>query len=122
MTEDSIGFRLGPGTGALTIRLDGLAAVQSPFWSLEVLAASNRPEGSTIFRTLTWGSCGANCPPDPGDVQAPLSQDFAWVNVLENEQGVTFVVSTDIPNDAVVTFRGADIDILDIRTPTPSSD
>lgn len=116
VSADTIGFKLGPGTGSLHIRMNAIQAVYSSVWSLDVLAASARPEGSTIFRTITWGSCASSCPADPDDTEAALAEDFEWITMVTGETGAV-QFSDPIPDDALLTFTGADIDIVDIRLP-----
>lgn len=119
VTGDSIGYHFGPKTGSLTIRLDALIHTGTgvggtvEFW-LDVLAASTRPEGSMLYRTLTWGNCAA-CPDDPADGQAAFGEDFEWVKAVEP---VALADTLSLPDDAEVTFRGADLDLADIRAPT----
>lgn len=115
-TADSRAVELGPaGTGTLSILINAIGAGNSVSWTLDVLSASSRPEGSTLYRTMTWGSCGATCPSDFGDVEAALDHDFKWARVVDDAPGTGLGVF--IPDDAVVTLRGADIDLIDIRTP-----
>lgn len=120
VSRDVTAVRFGPkGVGELRIRLNAIAATTQPTWSLEALVASTRPEGSTLFRSLTWGSCGATCPADPADVQANVSEDFQWVRVIDDYAGSNFDPATfqTIPDDAALIFRGADLDLLDLATP-----
>lgn len=120
VSKNVIAVRFGPsGVGELRIRLNAITASTQQRWSLEALVASTRPEGSTLFRSLTWGSCGATCPADPADVQATASEDFEWVRVIDDYEGGTFDPSAfqPIPDDAALIFRGADIDLIDIATP-----
>jgi len=119
VTGDSIGYHFGPKTGSLTIRLDALIHTVAEgtggtveLW-LDVLAASTRPEGSLLYRTLTWGNCAA-CPDDPADAQAAFGEDFEWVRAVDP---VAVADTLSIPDDAEVTFRGADLDLADIRAP-----
>ena len=120
VSSDVIGVRFGPsGMGALRIRLNAIAATTAERWTLEALVASTRPEGSTLFRSLTWGSCGARCPSDPADIEAKVDDSFTRVVVVADFEGTNFEAgSTDIvPDDATIVFRGADIDLVDISTP-----
>ncbi len=117
LTGDSLAFRLGPSTGELRIRLDVIPAVTSANWAIEVLAASSRPEGSTIYREINWGSC-KGCPSTPKDAEAALGEEFEWVRVIENQPAFqTWSSSAALASDSLIIFRGADIDIVDIRTP-----
>ncbi len=114
ITSDTTAVHLGPDTGELRIKLYAIGATSQPTWSLDVLAAASRSEGSTLFRSLTWGNCGSACPSDPDDVQAPLAQDFQWAGMVDDLPGSPSATSQ---TDALLTLRGADIDIIDIRTP-----
>lgn len=114
ITGDSYAVHLGPSTGTLYIKVGMIVAVMQSTWSFDVLAASTAPEGNTLYRTLTWGSCANGCPGAAGDVQAQLKEDFQWAKVVENLPGTT---GTYAPVDAELGLRGADIDIVDVRTP-----
>ncbi len=119
-SNDITGVRFGAsGFGELRIRLNAINATTQNEWSLETLVASTRPEGSTLFRSLTWGSCGASCPIDPADVEAPTTEDFQWLRVIDTYAGSTFdpLTGMPVPDDAAVILRGADIDLIDISTP-----
>jgi hypothetical protein len=126
ITADSRAVRLGPsGQGSLSILISALGAASQPNWSVEVLVAAGRPEGSILYRSMTWGSCPQSCPADLGDVEAALDQDFQWARVITDAKGQTTSTPMPgfpptvaaIPDDAVITLRGADIDIVDLRTP-----
>jgi len=118
ISADSIGFQLGPATGSLIIRLNAIpAALQGGTWSLDVLTASSRAEGSTLYRTITWGSCGGACPADPADSQAELNDDFAWVPLVVDQPGYVPNSGEQLLDDATLILTGADIDIVDVRTP-----
>ncbi len=120
VSDDVMGVRFGPsGVGELRIRLNAIAATTTETWTLDALVASTRPEGSTLFRSLTWGSCGTTCPADPTDVEAPVEEDFTWVRAIDNSQGTSFDPSSlgGAPDDAALIFRGADIDLVEISTP-----
>ena len=114
ISDDSIAVILGPGGGTLSIRINAIPASGQPTWSLDVLASSTRPEANTLGRTLTWGSCGAACPPDPADAEAPLQEGFQWITIIDSELGSNLALP---PDDASVILRGRDMEILDIRTP-----
>ncbi len=118
VSKDVIGVRFGPsGVGDFRIRLNAITATTQAEWSFEVLAASTRPEGSRLFRTITWGSCGATCPADPVDVEVALSNDFEWAIVVDDAEGATVDPFLPSPDDAALVFRGADIDLVDVATP-----
>jgi hypothetical protein len=118
-TVDSYAVHLGPEGGQLSIRLLALPAAYNTRWSLEVLARSRNPNGGALFRQLTWGSCAA-CPPDPADIELRFEDEFAWGTVaLELEGNGTFQT---VPNDALIVFSGADIDIADLRDPNWEDD
>jgi hypothetical protein len=114
LTSDSTAVHFGPKSGELRILLYALGAAGQTRWSLDALAASSRSEGSTLYRSISWGSCGSSCPSDPEDVEAPLSQDFQWAAVVADLPGTSNVASQV---DALLTLRGADIDLIDIRMP-----
>ena len=120
LTGDSLAFRLGPKTGELRIRLDVIEAVTNSSWSLDVLAASNRPEGSTIYGEINWGSCSGR-PSTPKDAEASLGEGFEWVNMVDNQAGVSVWGSVDLASNSLIIFRGADVDIIDLRTPGSTS-
>lgn len=118
-TADSVAYSFGPDTGALHVRLSALpiATYPQPF-TLEVLAASSRPEGTALYRELTWGGCGAECPDDPVDVSVPLATDYSWAKMLDAVPGSDgrFTLGAD----ALLTLRGASLDLLDLRwSPIP---
>ncbi|MSP24560.1 MAG: hypothetical protein EXR75_05225 [Myxococcales bacterium] len=117
-TADSVAYRFGPKTGALHIRLSALPIADEPTWTAEVLAVASRPEGSTLFRELTWGSCGAECPTDPGDASAPVTTDLGWAQLIDGVAGPGRNF-TAIPEDAILTLRGANINLYDLRWETP---
>jgi hypothetical protein len=114
ITNDAIAFHFGPSTGSLSIHLSAFEAIRDPTWSFDVLARSTRPEGSELFRILTWSTCAA-CPPDPSDASGRVTQDYSWVRALNDYSGMSDA-SEALPNDAVITLRGADIDIVNVRT------
>ncbi|RLB46264.1 MAG: hypothetical protein DRI90_27520, partial [Deltaproteobacteria bacterium] len=114
LSSDTTAVHFGPKSGELRIQLYAIRAASQPRWSLDALAAASRSEGSTLYRSISWGSCGTDCPSDPEDVQAPLSQDFQWAAVVDDLQGSSYVLSQI---DALLTLRGADIDLIDIRLP-----
>ena len=120
VASNLLGVRFGPSAiGELRVRLNAIPATMATTWSLDALAASSRPEGSTLFRALTWGSCGATCPQDPPDVQVPLTEDFQWGSLLSDYDGSRGDPSTftPVPDDAVLILRGSDVHLLDLRTP-----
>jgi hypothetical protein len=122
LTADSTAIRLGPSSGALRIRLN-LFPVAQQQWSLEALAAARplRPEGNLLFRSIDFGSCDAvTCPDQPPDTQAPLSEDFQWAVMVESLPG-SATPGTVPPDDASLILRGADIDILELRSDVTSS-
>jgi hypothetical protein len=114
LSSDVSGVRFGPGGGSLKVRLAVLAAANDDRWTLDALAAATRPEGSSIFRSLTWGSCGPGCPADPVDVGAPLDESYVWVTVVADQPGSN---GAQIPTDASLILRATDVDLVDIRTP-----
>jgi hypothetical protein len=116
LTPESLAVRFGSASGALHIRINAIDAILQPSWSLEVLAAA-RPLGASgnhLFRSFDWGSCALECPQDAPEVEASLEEDFAWVAVVEDLGGTH---GAFVPDDATLTLRGADIDLLDLRTP-----
>ncbi len=115
VTADAIAFHFGPATGALHLHLSAFEAIRDPNWSLEILARSTRPEGSEMFRVMTWSTCAA-CPPDPGDATGVVTGEFSWVRAVDNESGMSDAFAS-LPNDAMITLRGADLDIVNVRTP-----
>ncbi|MBW2454591.1 MAG: hypothetical protein JRI68_08775 [Deltaproteobacteria bacterium] len=114
VSGDTTAVHFGSGTGELRILLSAVQAASQPRWSLDVLAASSRSEGSTLYRSISWGTCVSDCPSDPEDVEAPLSGDFQWAAMVTEVTG-SFNVQTS--SDAMLTLRGTDIDIIDVRTP-----
>jgi hypothetical protein len=114
VSEDTVGLRFGPSGGKLTIHLLGLSAAARNRWTLDALASSTQPEGSAIFRSLTWGSCGPSCPADPGDVEAPLDESFVWVTLVDDQPGSN---GQPIPGDAILVLRGKSFDLVDLRAP-----
>jgi hypothetical protein len=120
VSEDVTAVHFGSnGTGEFRIRINAISAAnQSAQWSFEALAASSRSEGSSLFRTLTWGSCGATCPADPPDIEAEVTEDFEWLRVIDDYAGSNFNTTfVPVPDDAAISFRGADLDLIDVRTP-----
>jgi hypothetical protein len=119
VSDDVTGVHFGSsGRGELRLRINAIAAANQGTWSFEVLAAASRPESTSLFRTLTWGSCGATCPADPPDIEAEVTEDFAWLHVVDDSPGSNFSQSfVPVPDDAQLVFRGADIDLVDVRTP-----
>jgi hypothetical protein len=120
MTGNTVAFHLGPATGSLHIRLAAVPGIDRPRWSLDLLAASARPEGTTVYVELTWGTCTTVCPAsDPQDASAPASESFQWLALVQGVEGAQISPSSTerVPPDAVLTFRGADVDIVDIRLP-----
>ncbi len=114
VSDDTRAVRFGPEGGKLTIHLAALFAASQNHWTLDALATSSQPEGSSIFSSLTWGSCGPACPADPADVGAPLDDSFVWVTLVDDQPGSN---GGTIPFDAVVSLRGKAVDLLDLRTP-----
>jgi len=114
ITGDTYAVHLGSSTGALHIKLAAIANTTQSSWSLDVLAAATAPEGSPIYRSVTWGTCAGQCTDDPADVQAALKSEFQWAKVVE---GLAGTAGPYPPDDAELTLRGADIDIVDLRLP-----
>jgi hypothetical protein len=117
ITGDSLAIRFGSAGGALEIRINALGAPLEQTWSFEVLAAARplRPEGNLLVRKLDFSSCDAvSCPEQPVDSQAALDEDFQWAVMVETIPGSN---SNPIPDSAKLILEGADIDIVDIRTP-----
>lgn len=113
LTGDAKAYRFGPGTGELNIRLSPLVGFEpNGAFFVDVLALSSRSEGSTLFRTMTWGSCTA-CPDDPSDLQVALTDEPVWAPAVSPVLGVA-----GAPEDALITLRGADLDIVELRTST----
>lgn len=121
ISSDAIAVKLGPGGGRLEIALNAIPAVHQASWSFEALVASRRPEGSVLGRPeIDWGSCGVACPGVIEGVEVDLTDEVRWASLVENRLGTgtpTTVAISPIPPDAVIILRGADIDILDVRTP-----
>jgi len=118
VTGNATGVHFGAaGSGELRIRINAIPATyQGVSWSLEALAASSRSEGSTLYRSLTWGTCvNTTCPPNPNDVEVPLDEDFVWAGVIDDAPNLG--AGNYPPDDANITLRGADIDLVDLRTP-----
>jgi len=114
LTPDATAIRFGTGGGSLTIFLDAIPAVQESVWSLEALVASNRPEGSVLGRDeIDWGSCGVACPGNIGGIEVDVPDSVSWARVVDAERGTSFAQ----PTGAELTFRGTDLDIIDLRTP-----
>lgn len=113
MTDNSLGYRLGPGGGALRVRLNALEAPWDPTWSLDVLAAAAPDHSELLRRTLTWGSCGPACPDDPEDWGAILPDNYNWVPVVAALPGLGF--NGSIPADAYLELSGKNIHIVDLR-------
>ena len=114
ISGDSMAVLFGPEGGALVMRVNAIDGSRAPSWTFDVLASSSRPEANTIARSLAWGSCGASCPADPADVEAPLSDDYQWITVVDAELGTNY---NQPPNDALLTLRGTSVHLLDVRTP-----
>jgi len=125
ITGDSIGFLLGPRGGALRVRIAAfdylIAEYYGPtsvnWWSIDALVASARIDGSELIRSVTWGSC-SNCPDDPPDYSVDIGEDYAWVLVAEELEGLAPYGTTggiSVPTDAMLRLRGADIQIADIH-------
>ncbi len=114
VTGDTTAVHFGSNTGELRILLAAIQAANQSRWSLDVLASSSRSEGSTLYRSLSWGTCGSDCPSDPVDAEAPLGEDFEWAAMVDEVQG-SFSAQTS--SDAMITLRGAALDIIDLRTP-----
>lgn len=120
VSRDVMGVRFGPsGQGEFRIRLNAIGAVNADRWTMFALVASTRPEGSTLFRSMTFGSCGASCPADPPDIEVAVDEDYALVRVVDDLEGANFTEGSAqfVPDDASITFRGADMDLIGISTP-----
>ena len=105
--------QLGDSGGEFHIMINRIAASSSD-WSLDVLARSTTGT-STMTRIITYGSCGASCPAEPGDAQVELTEDFNWGAVVRDEPGVG--TPSEVPPDAEIIFLGQSIDIIAMRTP-----
>lgn len=114
ITEDTTGFHLG-ADGTLTIRMQPLVQELALYGAtnleIDVLAAAT--DGSaTLSSSLTWGSCGNDCPPPSSPQQHALTEDYAWITVALGGA----VPLTTIPTDATLTISGTGVDIADLRT------
>lgn len=122
ITSDAIAVTLGPAGGQIDIALAAIPAVHQSTWSLDALVASRRAEGSVLGRPqINWGSCGVTCPGPIEGVELDLTEDLRWAVLVDTRPGTatsfTGAGSSTIPADAVITLRGSDIDILELRTP-----
>lgn len=115
VTDDSTGFRLGQGSGSLSIHLAALEAATrtTGTFSVEVLVAA-REQGTSprLEANLTWGSCAQTCPPDPFPYVVEVDDEYQWVRVVADQA----VASGTVPYDAVLTLSGAGIDVADLRS------
>ena len=117
LTGDAMAIHFGSAGGALEIRINALGAPLEQTWSFEALAAARplRAEGNVLLRKFDFSSCDAvACPEQPVDTQAALDEDFQWAVMVETIPGSN---ANPIPDSATLTLEGADIDIVDIRTP-----
>jgi len=116
VTEDTLGVHFGHGGGSLSIhlaRVDATAFAQGTF-DVEILVAAVDRPSSQVSSNLTWGSCNTGCPPDPPPLSSQAVTDYAWVTVVRAEN--TAPAAGTLPDDALLTVTGKDIDIADIRT------
>lgn len=118
LTGDTLAVRLGPAGGRLDLPLFSLPAAQEAFWTLEVLVSSD--DGAELIRrTITWTNNDGTCDPGICPREIPASRvvipagEPGWARVVDNQLGSSFA---PIPFEAVVTFEGANVDILDLRT------
>lgn len=117
ITGDALAIHFGSAGGELEIRINALGAPFEQTWSFEVLAAASplRADGNVLVRKFDFSSCdAASCPEQPADTQAALDEDFQWAVMVETIPGSS---SNPIPDSATITLEGADIDIVDFRTP-----
>jgi hypothetical protein len=112
--DGMVAARLGPNGGELHVLLGAFLATRELNWSLDVLVESTSDTGSLLIRSVTWGSCGSECPPEPGNVEVDVADELTWAQVVDDAVGSS---SSQIPNTAEVVFAGADIDIFAFRTP-----
>jgi hypothetical protein len=122
ISSDSIAVKLGPNGGRLEIALAAIPAAHQATWSFDALVASRRPEGSVLGRPeIDWGSCGVICPGVIEGVEVDLTDEVRWAVLIDGRPGTATqfaqFAASPIPADAVITLRGSDIDILDVRTP-----
>jgi hypothetical protein len=113
LTEDSLGYRLGPAGGTFTLHLlplDSDISANTGAFDIDVLVA-NTPgkRGGSITTTLDWGSSCTGCVAPTPSVQA-IAVDYQWVRVIESAQ------TNPVQKDSVIRIAGKDADILDIRT------
>ena len=117
ITDDSVGFHIGDGTGTVAIPLEALDPdmLVSGVFDLQVLVAGSI-EGATteLSAKLTWGSC-TSCPPDPSPFIGQVSHEYTWVTVV-SRQATTGAAVGVIPPDAALTLSGRNLDIADLRT------
>jgi hypothetical protein len=114
LTSDTLAVEIGSGGGALTIPVSRLPGAAFSTWSLHVLTASTSPDGSSFESSITWGASCAACPLDPPAVRTTVDGDASWVVVLDGQPGSS---AQPIFDDAVATFRGADLFFLELFNP-----
>ena len=114
LLSNLVAYRLGSGTGALHIQMGAmLSHVGGATWSMDVLVRSLRPEGSTLYRTLTWADC-LLCPPDPPDAEGKVTESASWMRAVDGVAGLDGKFE-NLADTAELTLRGADIALIDVR-------
>lgn len=115
ITADTIGYRLGPGGGSLTIRLNAIdgTGYSSGSFDIEVLVgASDEDRPGRLTATLDWGSCDAGCFSSVPAYEVELDHDYEWEPVVRGASPPGNVVS----DDAVLVLSGVGVDIADVHT------
>jgi hypothetical protein len=112
ITADSRGFRL-ENKGAAIIHLDAVEGLRSDGdYDIEILAGADAAGGAELRTSLTWGTCGSDCPQDPPTFTVQIPREPTWVSV---ELSQPEIGGATVPYDAVLMLEGAGIDIVDLR-------
>jgi hypothetical protein len=112
ITADSSGFRLG-NKGAALVHLAAVEGLRfDGDYDIEILTAADAIDGSEMKSTLSWGTCGSDCPQDPSTFTVQIPHEPTWVKVELNQPPIG---SAEVPYDAALMLEGAGIDIVDLR-------
>jgi hypothetical protein len=116
ITADSIGFKVGPGAGKITIPIPPYASSNN-YMNVEVLVSGHGQFTGRLMRQ-SCGDGGA-CAPTPVDTATIyVGRDYGWASVGTYSVGSGSSGFAGLSAEIEVTDSSANVDLLDVRYET----